>query len=76
MRKERDFHKENYIKTVQEKTNIANDIKTLQNLHNDFTSKIADLNLKYEHLCKNKSLMKLDLEKMRQEKIKKGKNNY
>ena len=57
LRKERDFHKENYIKTVQEKTNIANDIKTLQNLHNDFTSKIADLNLKYEHLCKNKSLM-------------------
>ena len=73
LRKERDFHKENYVKTVQEKTNIANDIKTLQNLHEDFTSKIADLNLKYEHLCKNKSLMKLDLEKMRQEKEKKEK---
>ena len=73
LRKERDFHKKNYIKTVQEKTNIANDIKTLQNLHNDFTSKIADLNLKYEHLCKNKSLMKLDLEKMKQEKEKKEK---
>ena len=73
LRKERDFHRENYIKTVQEKTNIANDIKTLQNLHEDFTSKIADLNLKYEHLCKNKSLMKLDLEKMRQEKEKKNK---
>ena len=73
LRKERDFHKENYIKTVQEKTNIANDIKTLQNLHNDFTSKIADLNLKYEHLCKNKSLMKLDLEKMKQEKENKEK---
>ena len=73
LRKERDFHRENYIKTVQEKTNIANDIKTLQNLHEDFTSKIADLNLKYEHLCKNKSLMKLDLEKMRQEKEKKEK---
>ena len=68
LRKERDFHKENYLKTVEEKTNIANDIKTLQNLHNDFTSKIADLNLKYEHLCKNKSLMKLDLEKMKKEK--------
>ena len=39
LRKERDFHKENYVKTVQEKTNIANDIKTLQNLHEDFTSK-------------------------------------
>ena len=73
LRKERDFHRENYIKTVQEKTNISNDIKTLQNLHEDFTSKIADLNLKYEHLCKNKSLMKLDLEKMRQEKERKEK---
>ena len=71
LRKERDFHRENYIKTVQEKNNIANDIKTLQSLHEDFTSKIADLNLKYEHLCKNKSLMKLDLEKMKQEKEKK-----
>ena len=57
----------------QEKNNIANDIKTLQSLHEDFTSKIADLNLKYEHLCKNKSLMKLDLEKMKQEKEKKEK---
>ena len=73
LRKERDFHKENYIKTVQEKTNISNDIKTLQNLHNDFTSKISDLNLKYELLCKNKSLMKLDLEKMKQEKERKEK---
>ena len=78
LRKERDFHRENYIKTVQEKNNIANDIKTLQSLHEDFTSKIADLNLKYEHLCKNKSLMKLDLEKMKQEKEKKEKEikNY
>ena len=73
LRKERDFHKENYLKTVQEKANIANDIKTLQKLHNDFTSKISDLNLKYEHLCKNKSLMKLDLEKMKKEKEKKEK---
>ena len=32
LRKERDFHKENYLKTVQEKANIANDIKTLQKL--------------------------------------------
>jgi hypothetical protein len=73
LRKERDFHKENYQKTVQEKTNISNDIKTLEKLHNAFISKIADLNLKYEHLCKNKSLMKLDLEKMKNEKERKEK---
>ena len=73
LRKERDFHKENYLKTVNEKNNISNDIKTLEKLHNDFTSKIADLNYKYEHLCKNKSLMKLDLEKMKKEKDKKEK---
>lgn len=73
LRKERDFHKENYHKTVQEKMNILNDIKTLNKLHQDFTSKISDLNLKYEHLCKNKSLMKLDLEKMKKEKEKKEK---
>lgn len=73
IRKELNFHKENYLKTIQEKENINGDIKTLEKLHNDFISKIADLNLKYEHLCKNKSLMKLDLEKMKKEKEKKKK---
>ena len=73
IRKELNFHKENYLKTIQEKENINGDIKTLEKLHNDFISKIADLNLKYEHLCKNKSLMKLDLEKMKKEKEKKEK---
>jgi hypothetical protein len=54
IRKELNFHKENYLKTIQEKENINSDIKTLEKLHNDFISKISDLNLKYEHLCKNK----------------------
>ena len=42
LRKERDFHRENY-----KKVKIANDIKLL---HNDFTTKIANLNLKYVYI--------------------------
>ena len=68
LRKERDFHKENFVKTVNEKNMIANDIKTLKRLHEDFQSKISDLKLKYEHLCKSKSLMKLETEKLTREK--------
>lgn len=68
LRKERDFHKENFVKTVNEKNMIANDIKTLKGLHEDFQSKISDLKLKYEHLCKSKSLMKLETEKLTREK--------
>ncbi len=68
LRKERDFHKENFVKTVNEKNLIATDIKTLKKLHEDFQSKISDLKLKYEHLCKSKSLMKLETEKLNREK--------
>jgi len=57
LRKEREFHKENYLKTVSEKELIGRDIKTLNKLHEDFTSKIDDLKKKYENLCKSKSLM-------------------
>lgn len=57
LRKEREFHKENYYKTLKEKKDIANDIKQLNKLHEDFVSKIDDLKKKYENLCKAKSLM-------------------
>ena len=46
LRKERDFHRENFSKTVNEKNAILNDYKTLNNLHEDFVSKIDDLKLK------------------------------
>lgn len=68
LRKERDFHKENFLKTVTEKENIAHDIKALENQHEDFISKTGDLQLKYEHLCKSKSLMKLEKERLFREK--------
>ena len=68
MRKERDFHKENYLKTVNEKELINKDIKTLKKLHDDFQSKISDLKNKYEQLCKSKSLMRLDTKKLENEK--------
>ena len=71
LRKERDFHKENFLKTVAEKANISSDIKTLEKLHDDFQSKISDLKLKYEHLCKSKSLMELETEKLKEDKRKK-----
>jgi len=68
LRKERDFHRENYLKTVNEKNLIADDIKSLKNLHEEFTSKISDLKLKHEHLCKSKSLMELETKKLMREK--------
>ena len=68
MRKERDFHGDNYQKTVNEKELIINDIKTLKKLHEDFQSKISDLKNKYEQLCKTKSLMRLDTKKLDNEK--------
>jgi chromosome segregation ATPase len=68
LRKERDFHKENYSKTVNEKNLIVKDIRALKTLHDDFTSKISDLKMKYEHLCKSKSLMKLETEKLMRER--------
>lgn len=70
LRKERDFHKENFLKTVNEKNMIARDIKSLKKLHDDFQSKISDLKIKYEHLCKSKSLMKLETEKLIRERDK------
>jgi len=45
------------LKTVSQKELISRDIKTLNKLHEDFTSKIDDLKKKYENLCKSKSLM-------------------
>ena len=67
LRKERDFHKENYLKTIAEKQIISNDIKRLKNLHNDFQEKIKDLSKKYEHLYKQKSLKDLEIQKLENE---------
>jgi chromosome segregation ATPase len=64
LRKERDFHKENFKKTVEEKESISRDIKQLKKLHEDFSVKIVDLKQKYENLCKNKALMRLEKEKL------------
>jgi hypothetical protein len=68
LRKERDFHRDNFQKTVDEKELISNDIRTLKNLHEEFHSKISDLKSKYEQLCKTKSLMRLDTKKLETEK--------
>lgn len=64
LRKERDFHKDNHKKTVEEKEKISQDIKQLKKLHEDFSLKIIDLKQKYENLCKNKALMRLEKEKL------------
>ena len=65
LRKERDFHKENYYKTISEKQIIGSDIKKLKELHKDYSDKIQDLSKKYEHLYKQKSLRELENEKLR-----------
>lgn len=67
LRKERDFHKENYAKTLSDKSAISNDIKKLRELHDDFQEKIKDLSKKYEHLYKQKSLRELENAKLKSE---------
>jgi WD40 repeat protein len=64
LRKERDFYINNYMKTENEKKLIGTDIKTLEGLHDEFTTKISDLKNKYEGLCKSKSLMDLETNKL------------
>jgi hypothetical protein len=64
LRRERDFYIDNFTKTENEKKLITADIKTLENLHEEFTAKTSDLKIKYEALCKSKSLMDLETNKL------------
>jgi hypothetical protein len=63
LRKEREFHKENYLKTKEAKEIISRDIKTLKKIHENFVSKIDDLKKKYEDLCKTSSLNEMMIDK-------------
>ncbi len=64
MRREREYFKEGYENTNKQKQLISNDVKTLKRIHVEFEAKIADLRLKYDNLCKSKSLMDLEATKL------------
>jgi hypothetical protein len=64
LRRERDFYSDNFTKTENEKKLISMDIKTLEGLHEEFVAKTSDLKNKYEALCKSKSLMDLETNKL------------
>lgn len=70
LRKERDFHKENFLKTISDKHIIGTDIKNLRDLHKEFKIKIDDLSKKYEHLYKQKSLRELENNKLKTDCVK------
>ena len=52
---------------MKEKQLILNDIKTLKRLHEEFEIKISDLKIKYDNICKSKSLMDLEATKLNRE---------
>jgi regulator of replication initiation timing len=52
------------VGTLKDKITISKDTKMLKKLHEDFNTKISDLKQKYENLCKNKALMRLEKEKL------------
>jgi hypothetical protein len=64
LRGEREFFKDGYENTNKQKQLISSDVKTLKRLHEEFEVKIADLRIKYDNLCKSKSLMDLEATKL------------
>ena len=64
LRKERDFHKTHKNRVEKEKVQISDNIKKLKELQEQYEEKIEELTKKYEMTLKEKTLLKLDKEKL------------
>jgi chromosome segregation ATPase len=64
LRKERDFHKTHTQRVQKEKEQITENIKKLVELQEQYEEKIKELNKKYEMTLKEKTLLKLEKEKL------------
>jgi hypothetical protein len=64
LRKERDFHKTHTARVQKEKIQIADNIKKLIELQDQYDDKIKELKKKYEMTLKEKTLLKLEKEKL------------
>jgi len=63
-RKERDFHRLNHQRVVQEKNKMIDEIKRLQKHYNTFKPTIEQLRQKYELAMKQKMLVKIERDKL------------
>ena len=64
LRKERDFHKTHTQRVQKEKVQISDNIKKLVELEEQYDDKIQELTKKYEMTLKEKTLLKLEKEKL------------
>ena len=64
LRKERDFHKTHQDRVNGEKLTIAQNIKRMRDLHEDYEEKIEEIKRKHLHAVKEKALLKLEKDKL------------
>lgn len=63
-RKERDFHRMHHRRVVQEKNILIRDMKRLQKHYSTFEPALKAVKAKYEAACKERTLMKLERDRM------------
>jgi len=64
LRKERDFHRTHQDRVNGEKVSIAQSIKKMKDLHEDYEEKIEEIQKKHLHAVKEKALLKLEKDKL------------
>lgn len=64
-RKERNFHRTNHQRVVQEKKKLITDIKRLKEYYSHFEPTLATVKKQYESALKEKMLMKLERDRLR-----------
>lgn len=64
LRKERDYHKAHQVKVNEDKLDISNDIKATKSSQEDYQQKIDEVRRKLQTTLKEKSLLKLEKDKL------------
>merc|ERR1712159_522012 len=64
LRKERDFHRKNHKRVVQEKNKLIKDLRRLRDHYRHFEPALQETKDKYERLMREKSMLKLDRDKL------------
>ena len=64
LRKERDFHKTHQDRVNGEKVTIAQNIKKLKDLHEEYEEKVEEITKKHLYAVKEKALLKLEKDKL------------
>ncbi|KAL0222628.1 hypothetical protein RCL1_002482 [Eukaryota sp. TZLM3-RCL] len=64
-KKERDFHKLHHRRVVQEKEKLLTDLKRLKKHYENYPNALSALQEKYQSLMKQKSLLKLENDKLK-----------